>query len=184
TRSLVIPAEPHPQSLPGLTRQSIDLRKGFLRRRWMPGSSPGMTSRKDVRWNGVQNLRRSRSCQAVPARIGPEALAVALREAFEVGADVGDTARARVVHGPAAERRERGGEGQGAVERTLVRHHALAQTGDADIEHGKNEAVRHLRRGLGCLALLHRFAPPPLVEASAALAAELTHLDLVAQHPR
>src|SRR4029453_20063 len=30
-------------SLPGLTRQSIDLRKKFSRRRWMRGSSPRMT---------------------------------------------------------------------------------------------------------------------------------------------
>src|SRR5262249_25685323 len=150
----------------------------------MPGSSPGMTSRKDVRWNDVQSLRRSRSCQAVPARIGPEALAVALREAFELGADVGGAARARVVHGPAAERPKAGGEDHGAVGRTLVRHHARAQTGDANVEHGENEAIGHLRRGLGRLALLHRFAAPPLVEAPAALAAELTYLDLVAQHPR
>src|SRR5499427_9367951 len=56
--------------------------------------------------------------------------------------------------------------------------HALAQTGHADVEHGKNEAVGHLRRGLRRLALLHRFAAPPLVEAPPALAAELTHLDL------
>ena len=32
-------------SLPGLTRQSILLRKDFLQRRWMRGSSPRMTSR-------------------------------------------------------------------------------------------------------------------------------------------
>src|SRR5262245_58822372 len=115
------------------------------------------------------------SCQAIPARIGPEALAVALRQAFEFGADVGGAARARVVHGPAAERREAGGEDHGAVERVLIRHHALAQAGDADVEHRENEAVRHLRRGLGRLALLHRFAAPPLVEAPAALAAELTY---------
>src|SRR5262245_48494583 len=122
-----------------------------------------------------QNLRGSESCQAVPARVGPEALAVALHEPFELGADVGDAARARVVHGPAAERRKAGGEDHGAVERVLIRHHALAQTGDADVEHGKDEAVGHLRRGLGRLALLHRFAAPPLVEAPAALAAKLTY---------
>src|SRR5262245_60729829 len=151
TLSVVVPAEPHPQSLPGLTRQSIDLRKSFLRRRWMPGSSPGMTSRNDVRWNDVQNLRGSASCQAVPARIGPEALAVALREPFELGADVGGAARACVMHGPAAERREAGGENHGAVEDILIRHHALAQTSDADVEHGENEAIRHLLRGLGHL---------------------------------
>src|SRR5262249_27339625 len=103
TLSVVVPAEPHPQSLPGSTRQSIDLRKSFLRRRWMPGSSPGMTSGKRRPLVDAQNLRRFASCQAVPARIGPEAFAVALREAFELGADVGDAARARVVHGPAAE---------------------------------------------------------------------------------
>src|SRR5262245_65571134 len=131
-----------------------------------------------------ENLRGSESCRAIPVRIGPEALAIALREAFELGADVSDAARARVVHGPAAERREAGGEDHGAVERILVRHHALAQTGDADVEHRENEAVRHLRRGLGDLALLHRLAAPPFVEAPAALAAEVTHLDLVAQHPR
>src|SRR5262245_65231125 len=124
------------------------------------------------------------SCQAIPARIGPEALAVALCEPFELGADGHDPARPRVVHGPAAERREAGGEDHGSVARILIRHDALAQTGDADVEHGENEAVRHLRRGLGRLALLHRFAAPPLVEAPAALAAEVTHLDLVAQHPR
>src|SRR5262249_49991065 len=124
------------------------------------------------------------SCQAIPPRIGPEALAVALREAFELGADVGDAARARVVHGPAAERRKPGGEDHGAVERILIRHHALAQTGDADVEHRENEAIRHLRRGLGHLALLHRLAAPPFVETPAALAAEVAHLDLVAQHPR
>src|SRR5260370_11715922 len=124
------------------------------------------------------------SCQEVPARIGPEALAVALRQAFELGADVRDAARARVVYGPAAERRKAGGEDHGAVEGVLVRHHALAQTADADAEHGKNEAARHLRRGLRHLALLHRFPPPPLVQAPIALATEVTHLDLVAQHPR
>src|SRR5215831_20808670 len=123
--------------------------------------------------NDTHNLRGDASCQAVPARIGPEALAVALRQSLELGADVGDAARARVVHGPAAERREAGGEDHGAVERILVRHHALAQTGHADVEHGKNEAVGHLRRGLRRLALLHRFAAPPLVEAPPALAAEL-----------
>src|SRR6516165_8581274 len=36
----------YPLSLPGLTRQSIHLCKTFLRRRWMPGSSPRMTSRE------------------------------------------------------------------------------------------------------------------------------------------
>ena len=76
--------------------------------------------------------------------IGPEALAVALREPFELGADVGDPARARVVHGPAAEWREAGGEDHGAVKRILVRHYALAQTADADVEHGENEAIGHL----------------------------------------
>jgi len=30
----------------GLTRGSIILRKKFLRRRWMPGSSPGMTDKR------------------------------------------------------------------------------------------------------------------------------------------
>src|SRR5260221_10972850 len=114
------------------------------------------------------------SCQEIPARIGPEALAVALREPFELGADVRDPARARVVHGPAAERREAGGEDHGAVEGVLVRHYALAQAADADVEHGKNEAVRHLRRGLGRLALLHRFAAPPFVDAPAALSGEAT----------
>src|SRR5262245_30730716 len=127
-----------------------------------------------------QNLRGSASCQAVPARIGPEALTVALRQSFELGADVGGPTRARVVHGPATERREAGREDHGAVEDILIRHHALAQTGDADVEHGKNEAVRHLLRGLGHLALLHRLPAPPFVEAPAALAAEVTHLDLVA----
>src|SRR5262249_5451503 len=34
-------------SLPGLTRQSIHLRRTFLRRRWMRGSSPRMTG-----WTG------------------------------------------------------------------------------------------------------------------------------------
>src|SRR5215813_13259520 len=124
-----------------------------------------------------------RSCQAVPARIGPEALAVALRQSFELGADVGDAARARVVHGPAAERRKAGGEDHSAVERILIRDHALAQTADADVEHGENEPVRHFRRGLGHVALLHRLAAPPFVEAPAALAPEVTRLDLVAQHP-
>src|ERR1700746_800566 len=126
-------------------------------------------------------LRGWASCQGVPARIGPEALAVALREAFELGADVGDAARARVVHGPAAGRRKAGGEDRGAVERTLARHYALAQAADADVEHGKNEAVGHLRRGLGHIALFHRFAAPPFVEALAGLAAEGNHPDLVAQ---
>src|SRR5260221_3802331 len=102
------------------------------------------------------------SCQEVPARIGPEALAVALRQAFELGADVGDPARARVVHGPAAERREAGGEDHGAVERVLVRHYALAQTADADVEHPEDEAVCHLRRGPWHVSLPHRFAAPPL----------------------
>src|SRR5215468_12757452 len=124
------------------------------------------------------------SCQELPARVGPEALAVALRQLLERGANVGDAARARVVHGPAAERRKAGGEDHGAVEGVLVRHYALAQTADADVEHGENEAVRHLRRGLGDLALLHRLAAPPFVEAPAALAAEVAHLDLVAQRPR
>src|SRR5262245_65527570 len=127
-----------------------------------------------------ENLRGSESCQAIPVRIGPEALAIALREAFELGADVGDAARARVVHGPAAERREAGGEDHGAVERILIRHHALAQARHANVEHQENEAVGHLRRRLGRLALLHRFAAPPLVEAPDALAAELTRLDLIA----
>jgi hypothetical protein len=36
--------EHQPSSLPGLTRQSIDLRKDFLQKRWMRGSSPRMTS--------------------------------------------------------------------------------------------------------------------------------------------
>src|SRR5262249_34847535 len=78
----------------------------------------------------------------------------------------------------AAERRKAGGEDHSAVERILIRDHALAQTADADVEHGENEAVGHLRRGLGHLALLHRLAAPPFVEAPAALAAEVTHLDL------
>src|SRR5262245_19394781 len=198
TLSVVVPAEPHPQSLPGSTPQvgftrlaadntaqlgqarvavqSIDLRKNFLRRRWMPGSSPGMTTQN----NDSQNLRDDASCQAIPARIGPEAFAVALRQSLELVADVDDAAPGRVVHGPAAERREAGGEDHGAVEDVLIRHNALAQAGDADVEHGKNEAVRHLLRGIGHLALLHRLPAPPFVEAPAALAAEVTHLDLVA----
>src|SRR5262249_57342289 len=100
---------------------------------------------------------------------------------FGVGGNVGAPPGGGVGHGPAAERREAGGEDHGAVEDTLIRHHALAQTSDADVEHGENEAVRHLRCRLGHLALLHRLPAPPLVEAPAALAAEVTHLDLVAQ---
>src|SRR5262245_55885673 len=41
-------AYPSTLSLPGLTRQSILLRKDFLRRRWMRGSSPRMTSEDAV----------------------------------------------------------------------------------------------------------------------------------------
>jgi hypothetical protein len=41
-------AYPSTLSLPGLTRQSILLRKDFLRRRWMRGSSPRMTSDDNV----------------------------------------------------------------------------------------------------------------------------------------
>src|SRR5258708_12534317 len=95
--------------------------------------------------------------------MGRKALAVALRKALELGADVGDPARARVVHGPAAERREAGGEDHGALERVLVRHYALAQTADADVEHRADEAVGHPPPALLHLPLLPPSpAPPPL----------------------
>src|SRR5262245_47703897 len=49
----------------------------------------------------------------IPARVRPEALAVALRELPEDLPDLGEAARLGVVHGSAAERRETGGEDHG-----------------------------------------------------------------------
>src|SRR5439155_26068726 len=123
-----------------------------------------------------QNLRRFASCQAVPTRIGPEALAIALRQPFELGADVSRAARSRVVHGPAAERGKTGGEDHGGVDRILIRDDAFAQAGDGDIEHGENETIGHLLRGFWRVAVLHRLAVAPLGKTSAALAPEVSEL--------
>jgi hypothetical protein len=65
TRHMNSRAYPSASSLPGLTRQSIALRKKFLRRGWMRGSSPRMTS--------YENFRRHPSAQypsfpAAPSR--------------------------------------------------------------------------------------------------------------------
>src|SRR5438874_4521471 len=111
-----------------------------------------------------QNLRRFASCQAVPTRVGPEALAIALRQPFELGADVFRAARSRVVHGPAAERRKAGSEDHGGVDRILIRHDAFAQAGDRDVEHGENQTIGHLLRGFWRVAVLHRLAVAPLVK--------------------
>src|SRR6266511_4381779 len=58
-------------SLPGLTRQSIPLRKNFLRRRWMRGSSPRMTrdASRSMR-AGTLNLRICAHRAAQPRRGG------------------------------------------------------------------------------------------------------------------
>src|SRR5262245_18821334 len=117
----------------------------------------------------------------IPAGIGPEALAVALRELPERLPDVGHAARLGVMHGSAAERRKAGGEDHRAVDGVLVRHHALAQARHADVENRQDEPVGHLRRGRGRLAVLHRLAVLPLVEALAGLAAELAGPDLVVE---
>src|SRR5262249_61337872 len=78
---------------------------------------------------------REPSCQKIPARIGPEALAVALGQAFELGADVGGPARARAVHGPAAARRGPCREEHGPVEGALAPHYALAHTAHTNLAH-------------------------------------------------
>src|SRR4029450_9147505 len=114
------------------------------------GSTP--SARPDSAWSTNENGLAAGAgmttvpSQAVPARIGPEALAVALREALELGAHVGHAAPARIVQRPAAERGEAGGEDHGAVDRILVRHDAFAQTADADVEHRQDEGIGHLLR--------------------------------------
>src|SRR5690242_276984 len=66
------------------------------------------------------------SCEAVPAGVGLKAFAKAPCQALEIVPDVQRTARARVVHRPAAKRRKACGEHHGAVERVLIRHDAFA----------------------------------------------------------
>src|SRR5919201_6963528 len=110
----------------------------------MPGSSPGMTNRNDGRWYVAHNLCEVPSFQLLPARIGLEALAVALRQPVELVANVRRAARAGVVHRPAAEWRKAGREHHRAVDRVLIGDHAFTQAGDADVEHGQDETVRHL----------------------------------------
>src|SRR6266516_1647953 len=123
-----------------------------------------------------QNLCRFVSCQAGPTRVGPEALAIPLRQPFELGADVFRAARSRVVHGPATERGKAGGEDHGSVDRILIRHDAFAQAGDRDVEHGENQTIGHLFRGFWRVAVLHRLAVAPLLKTSAALAPEVSEL--------
>src|SRR5262249_18289466 len=137
----------------------------FLPTRAMIASAmrSGSSKRAGAPWRGGMSF--------VPARIGPEALAEALRELPERLPDFGEAARLGIMHGPAAERRKAGGEDHGAVDGVLVRHHALAQAGDADVQHRQDQPIDHLRRRLGHLALLHRLAVLPLVETLAGLAA-------------
>src|SRR4051794_41846195 len=71
------------------------------------------------------------SRQAVPARRGAEALAVAFRQPLELGIDIGHAARADVMHGSAAERRGGGGGDHGGVGPGLVRGPAPPPAGGA-----------------------------------------------------
>src|SRR5260221_10377591 len=156
-------------------RAAIAARAGIHNHRqwlWIPGSRASPAPRND---------QSSASCQAVPARVGPKALAVTLRQPFELGADVCRAARSRVMHGPAAERRKAGGKNHRGIDRILVRDDAFAQAADGDVEHRKNEAIGHLLGGLRRIAVLHRLAVAPLVKTSAGLAPEVAELHLAAQ---
>src|SRR6516162_7981983 len=125
-----------------------------------------------------------RSRELVPARVGEEALAVALREPHQGGADVGHAVLSRIVQRPAAERREAGREYHGAVDGVFVCHDALAQAGDADVEHRQDETVGHLPGWRRSVGVAERLAVLPLIEALAGLAAELALGDLLAQPGR
>ena len=98
----------------------------------------------------------------VPARIGPEALAIFRGQLFQRLPDINDTARARIMHRPAAERRKSGRENHGTVDRILVGHHALAQAGDADVEHRQNETIGHIGAGRRRAGILHGLAVLPV----------------------
>src|SRR6478736_9946628 len=123
-------------------------------------------------------MRWALSCKLRPARIGPEALTVLAREQLQSCQYVTDATCARVVQRSAAEWGKAGPEDHGAVHRLFVRDHALAQAGDAGVDHRQNEPVGHLgeiirvrlRTGGGLRRmwdfgrLLDRLAVLPLIE--------------------
>ena len=76
--------------------------------------------------------------------------------------------------GAAPEGRKARAENHARIEQVGVLHRGLAQHGDALVHEREHEAVREIRRCLHRAGVgLHGLALPPLVEAPAALAAEL-----------
>src|SRR5580700_12140194 len=82
--------------------------------------------------------------------------------------------------GPAPERRKAGGKYHRAIDNLLVGDDALAQAGDADVEHRQDQTVDHIRRRCGSVVFgFDRMAVLPSIEALAGFLAELAFGDFV-----
>src|SRR3954471_19924444 len=86
--------------------------------------------RLNIQWVRADRILRSKArlraaqptlrCQRVPPRVGLEAIAVPLRQPFELVPDAQRATRTRVMQRPAAKGSKSGGEDHGGIERVLV----------------------------------------------------------------